>query len=106
MNTFDITAEQPISLQEATELIPAWGKETRRVSTATIRRWILQGYRGEFLDGGYIGRNLITSRDAIQRFMKAISSGGHEHAKVIPPIKSVSHERAMAELNAAGYVGK
>lgn len=64
-----VLTEDVLTLKEArTELFRATG---RRPDKSTMARWIHKGVGGVRLDAARIGNQLITSRQAITRFIKA-----------------------------------
>lgn len=62
-----ILTEDAISLREAAQELP------RPVSSSTIYRWALRGVRGRKLETVHIGAQIITSRQAMTRFLAAIN---------------------------------
>lgn len=66
-----ILTEDPITLQQArTELFRATG---RRPDKTTIYRWCLKGVAGVKLEHIRLGDRILTSRQAITRFIMARS---------------------------------
>ena len=66
-----ILTEDPITLQEArTELFRATG---RRPDKTTLYRWCLKGVAGTKLEHIRLGDRILTSRQAITRFITARS---------------------------------
>lgn len=65
MNVFDLTKEEPITTDEAAMIA--------KCCTETVVKWIHRGHRGVKLEGGRIGAELRTSREAMQRFMARLS---------------------------------
>ncbi|MAI41370.1 MAG: hypothetical protein CMP95_02815 [Gammaproteobacteria bacterium] len=62
-----ILAEQCLSLKEAAEAIE---KITRKKpDKSTLYRWCTKGVKGNFLEHERIGGNIITSKEAIERFI-------------------------------------
>jgi hypothetical protein len=67
----DLTKETAISLREAVEALPAI--EGKRPCPSTIFRWAKVGIKGQKLEHLYVGRRFCTSREAITRFLQAVS---------------------------------
>lgn len=66
-----ITDEGPLSLPQAAQLVRARSK-SGHASVNTLMRWILNGYRGVFLEGCRLnGQQWSTSKQAILRFQAA-----------------------------------
>jgi hypothetical protein len=68
------TGETPICLTDAAKLLPA-KPNGKRLSLRAIERYIRDGYGPDdakvFLEGAKAGNILCTSREALQRFIKA-----------------------------------
>lgn len=66
---YRVLTEDVLTLKEArTELFRATG---RRPDKSTMARWIHKGVDGVRLDAARIGNQLITSRQALTRFIEA-----------------------------------
>lgn len=63
-----LLTEHPLSLKEAARELP------KPVATSTVYRWALRGVRGLKLETVKIGAQLITSREAITRFITALNA--------------------------------
>lgn len=69
----NVLSEELITLPEATaELQKILGK---RLSRATIHRWVQRGTRGHKLDAARIGNAYFTSRESINRFIVGLTAG-------------------------------
>jgi hypothetical protein len=64
----DVTWENLESLCDAAKLLP------HRPHVSTLHRWRLRGIRGVRLETCLIGGRRFTSREAIERFMRAVSA--------------------------------
>lgn len=108
---FNLASEQLIPAKEAIRLIPP-GRNSRgkHITMQTLIRWMCEGYVPRNappgftpirLEGCKLGDQIVTSQQSIQRFAERCSSGG----KVRRPetVRSAEHERACAELKAAGF---
>lgn len=68
-----VLTEELITLPEATaELQKITGK---RLSRATIHRWVQRGVRGRKLEAARIGNEFYTSRESIHRFFVRSTAG-------------------------------
>jgi len=63
----DLEREQVLSLRQATDSLPRL-RQGRRVHISTVYRWISRGVGGVRLEAVKLGRTLVTSREALQRF--------------------------------------
>lgn len=68
----DIANEMLLSLTEATKALPP--VNGRRPAIATLWRWCRKGLRGVRLDYVRVGRNIATSREALNRFVNALAA--------------------------------
>jgi hypothetical protein len=107
----DIATESIVSLTEATKILPA--VNGRRPSISTLWRWCRKGLRGVHLEYIRMGRNIATSREALNRFFMALAhadSAGQTQPQtiVVPPsepapgVRQASIDRAKRILDAAG----
>lgn len=69
--------EQLMPLGQAARQLPAL-RGGRPVNPATLRRWASKGLRGVKLETLRCGGTVVTSREALQRFFSALSSGATE----------------------------
>jgi len=72
--------EELLSLADAARALPRLRKD-RKVHVSTLYRWISRGVRGVRLEALKIGRTVVTSREALQRFgerLMAEKVGGSE----------------------------
>ncbi|MDV6034398.1 MAG: DUF1580 domain-containing protein [Phycisphaera sp. RhM] len=73
-NVRQVLTEDVITLQDARrELIPFLG---RRPDKATLYRWCLRGVKGTKLEHVRIGNRILTSRQAITRFIESRTATG------------------------------
>jgi len=68
----DTTKEEPISLEQAARLVGHARGETR-VSRQTLYRWASSGLRGVRLETVQVGGKKSTSREALDRFFRALT---------------------------------
>jgi hypothetical protein len=64
-----IAGEDLIRFAEVPDLVPA------RVSTVTVARWARVGVRGVKLETIRVGGKVLTSREAVERFLAAMNGG-------------------------------
>lgn len=95
--------EQLVTLAEAA----AWVRDRsgRKTHLATLHRWALRGCRGRRLETLLIGRQRMTSREALHRFFEARPPADQPAAPVSPPAASPdasppSAARDVEELHA------
>jgi hypothetical protein len=106
---FDLAAEKPISLAEAAGLIPP-ARGGKKTHISTILRWILCGAKGPsgdkvYLEAQRVPRGWLTTREALQRFMEALTprpGGGPKPAPRPPSAQRRASERAAGELEKLG----
>ena len=107
----DLQNESILSLSEAAKALPR--VEGKRPHTSTIFRWTRDGVRGVRLDSVRLGRRLCTSREALQRFVTALSEAPPLERKPQPrnprgrTDKQRAHDMAQARkrLAANGITG-
>ncbi len=92
----DINREDVVSLRDAASILPKL-RQGKRIHVNTLYRWASRGIRGVRLEVVRIGRTLVTSREAIQRFVEG--SSGTTGSRVT---RSNDADRAEAELDAYG----
>ena len=88
----NIHAEQLLTLSEAARALPRL-RGDRKVHVSTLYRWIKRGV----LDAVKIGRTLVTSREALQRFAERTTTGA---AAVAP--QATGSDRIERELDRHG----
>jgi hypothetical protein len=73
----DITTEETLSFTNASKILPP-GRNGARPQLSTLIRWALDGVRGPDgrlvrLEAVRLGRKWVTSRQALQRFVAALT---------------------------------
>jgi Protein of unknown function (DUF1580) len=68
----ELEKERLISLSEAAKLFPA-GRYGSKPHTSTIWRWITSGVKGVRLKSVVLPRGRATSKEAVQRFLRALT---------------------------------
>lgn len=67
----DMNKEELLSLTEATKTIPPI--DGKRPHVGSLWRWTSKGVRGVKLDHLRVGRRVVTTREALQRFFQAVA---------------------------------
>ena len=67
----DIHNETIVSLTEATKILPK--VNGKRPAISTLWRWCRKGLHGVHLEYVRVGRNIVTSREALNRFFVALA---------------------------------
>lgn len=67
----ELGKEELLSLTEATRVIPPI--DGKRPHASSVWRWINVGIRGVQLEHLRIGRRVVTSREALERFFQALA---------------------------------
>ena len=67
----DPNKEDLLSLTEATKVIPKVNR--KRMAKSTLWRWCRKGLRGVHLEYVRVGRDIATSREALNRFFVALA---------------------------------
>jgi hypothetical protein len=97
--------ETLISLAQAARLFPPT-RQDKAVHVSTILRWILRGVRGVRLEAARAGGRWITSREAVARFVAALtashSSQPGTDARPIGAAEQLRHERVEERLRRIG----
>ena len=98
--TIDVQSETLISFSDARSAFPGI---VRRLSLATLHRWRLNGVRGVKLETVLIGGLRYTSREAIDRFIKAQNADDAPAAPVVTASQRLRQsEAARTELEKMG----
>lgn len=69
--TIDIQHETAMTLKQASRSLPRV-RETK-IHASTLWRWCIRGVNGIFLEHGRVGRTLITTPEALNRFFVALA---------------------------------
>jgi len=118
---FLATGEAPLCLADAAKLLPP-KPNGKRLSIQAIERYITAGYGPEdakiFLEGARVANSWCTSREALQRFIKACTEADLKRRELPPSAqrktaskaksksRSERASRARRELAAAGWGAK
>ena len=96
----DVLGEETLTLAEAARALPRLRKG-KKVHVSTLYRWISRGLNGVRLEAGKLGRTVVTSREALQRFSERLSAADGL-AEAAPVRLSRQAERAERELDRRG----
>lgn len=92
----DIENESILSLTEATKVLPSI--DGRRPHVSTLWRWAMKGIRGGVrLETARLGRRVITSKEALQRFIVALSEAPEPQPAPPQPCSSLPKPRSEAQ---------
>jgi hypothetical protein len=105
----DLTAERPIPLAEAAEIVPP-ARSGKRTHFTTLLRWVLKGAKAPDgtlvrLEALRVGGRWMTSREALQRFALALTprlDAGDRPAPRTPGQRRRDDARAAKELERGG----
>ncbi len=90
--TIRLETEQLVSLSEAAKLLPM-RRNGKRLHITTLYRWTTHGCRGVVLESIQVGAMRCTSKEALDRFFRTLSS--------LEEVGSPARERTVAERNRA-----
>lgn len=97
----DLRSEDVVTIAEAVQGLPPH-QNGRKIHISTIYRWISRGIHGVRLESLKLGRRLVTSHEAIQRFAERLSEPrgpGSPHS-----LEAARHaERFEEELDRNGF---
>ena len=90
----ELDGHKLVSLPEAAALLPG------RPHLSSLHRWMRRGVRGIRLETVLIGGRRFTSREALQRFVDAVSVAGNgaSPARSVVSMEPICAKRAEAEL--------
>lgn len=95
--SINLEAEQVLTLAEAARSLPRL-RRGRKVHVSTLYRWISRGVGGVRLEALKLGRTVVTSREALQRFAERQTTG----VEYEPLHSSKSADLAERELDRRG----
>jgi hypothetical protein len=99
----DLIREKPLTFSQAARLIPSGMGDSGPAHVSTIYRWAQKGQDGVRLEAVRLGGRWVTSAEAIQRFVEAVTEA---YAPALAPrVADVAREEAEARriLAAAGF---
>ena len=89
--------KEPITLQEAAKRMP------NRPCLNSVRRWARRGINGYRLRTWRVGRNRMTSAEALEEFIANVSGTVRSHCDPLPDAPaSDAHLKAENQLDAMG----
>lgn len=92
--------EKLLTMGEARKVVAS--KTGRRMDISSLWRWAVRGVRGIKLEHIRVGRELRTSRQALDRFYRRLAEAYVDERSPATSITSSRHSAAEAELEAAG----
>lgn len=105
--TIDAAKEELITLTQATKLLPRI--RGHKVAVSTLWRWCRKGMRGERLEYLRVGRSIVTTSEALQRFFFTLAQQDapleepvYAKPHCLKPRKTISstaRQRALAEAD-------
>jgi hypothetical protein len=105
----DFCNEQIITLAEAARHIPT--VNGKRVHVASLWRWSMKGLSGIRLEHGRLGRRVVTSREAIGRFMNRLADAdecrlSHPPSMLPQPRTTIAAQREASIAQAHTILAK
>ncbi len=100
----DVLSEEMISLADAAIMLPA-RRAGKRVHVSCVYRWTTHGCRGVVLESVQVGATRCTSREAVARFVAALTAQAQGRQPAAAPLSAERRKRireAEARLRAAG----
>lgn len=97
--------ETTVSLTEAAKIIPR--RNGKRAAISTIWRWCRKGIKGVRLEYIRVGRNIATSREALNRFYEALAQADPAPAEPVAqpkPLWSATPAARQVSIDAAARV--
>ena len=79
----NLLEETTLTLTEAAKALPCL-RGGKRVHLATLHRWVQRGVAGVRLEALRLGRTVVTSREALQRFAERLSAQSGPAAAASP----------------------
>ena len=76
MKMIDIDKEEPLSLTDAARSLPSI--DGKRPHASTLWRWCRKGLRGVRLEYLRLGRRIVTTQQALARFMQRLAEMDQE----------------------------
>jgi hypothetical protein len=97
VDMIDIKREQLLTLAEASRKLPS-SRRGKKVHVATIFRWHKHGSRGVKLECVRVGSSLMTTVEALQRFIERLSAVQEAGSTLPPPIPTLDERDVIARL--------
>jgi len=99
IDVIDLNKEKLITLVEAARLIPS-SRRGKKVHFATLTRWHKHGSRGVKLECLRVGSALMTTVEALQRFIERLSAAQEAGSTTPPPLPTLHEREVVARLKA------
>ena len=97
----DPSTEALLSLSDAARSLPA-RRRGKRPHVSCIYRWTTTGCKGVILESLQCGGTRVTSREALGRFMEALTYDAGRPSARSPAKRQRAVEKAIAELEREG----
>lgn len=91
----DLTKEKALGCDQAAQKVPPVNGKTPNPST--VFRWITVGLKGVKLEHARIGRRIVTTEAALQRFFARLAEADHEPT----PVRTSRSSRPRSESRRA-----
>jgi Protein of unknown function (DUF1580) len=95
----DLKTEEAVTLAEAAKHLPALRKG-RRIHLSTLYRWTSRGVSGVRLESLKLGRTVVTSKEALQRFAEKLAQVSSQTTGPARPV--IAEPRIEQELERRG----
>lgn len=96
---FDPLSETLVSLTDAAKLLPR-RRRGSKPNVATLYRWTTAGCRGVVLESIQVGGTRCTSREALGRFLAALTKPGSTNVESQPRATVARRRRQIASAEA------
>jgi hypothetical protein len=98
----DLENEKALTLNEARRLPFVKGRAGNRVSLCTMNRWRTRGVGGVVLETAKVGGTVVTTIEAVLRFVERLSTHEHTTRDPTPAARRQSVTRADKRLDDVG----
>jgi hypothetical protein len=89
----NIGQETMLSLAEASKVLPTF--RGGRVHVSTLWRWCRKGCKGVRLEYGRLGARIVTSEEALGRFMRALAALDEQPLSASAPARHLKRRDAQ-----------
>ena len=100
--TINVDQEEIVSLAEAAKLLPR--VNGKRAAVSTVWRWCRKGINGTFLEYVRVGRNIATSRPALNRFFTALAAADiplNDPTSLIQKVRAQNNVTRLRQIEAS-----
>ncbi len=98
----DLENETPLTLNQARRLPYLQGRNGNHISLCTLHRWRRRGVGGVVLETAKVGGTVLTTTEAVLRFVQRLNSGGGSASEITSPGRRSDITRADDRLDRAG----